>query len=359
MLYQKGGQVYAEIQDQPRAWKQIIQESAAAKEGITTWLRGENFGQVLLIGSGDSYGVALSAASIMHLVSGLNTVPRPSSEILYLRRPPYDSRIKSLVIAFSTDGNCQDTVWAVEKMRKLHPACKVLFIGCGEGKLAELADHKLIAKDVLEETPVATRSVSCLQLYAMILTAWMSGKDVFINELAKCAEVLDFRAIQDQVRSLSGLKPQPGHLIYLGAGPYLGVALYGSLKMRQMALIGAAYQSSLEFRHGYQASMTNQTVAVSLISDTFRDAELSLAFGLAFNRSQRCVIAEKLEQKQAIRVEHSVELKSGLSEISRILLMYPVTQLIAFYTALAKGVNPDEKAPYLVTPIKIEQRPGV
>ncbi len=58
-------------------------------------------------------------------------------------------------------------------------------------------------------------------------------------------------------------------------------------------------------------------------------------------------------------MEHSVELKSGLSEISRILLMYPVTQLIAFYTALAKGVNPDEKAPYLVTPIKIEQRPGV
>lgn len=358
MLYQKGGAVYAEIQDQPRAWKQLIQDSAAHKEAFVTWLRSENFGQVLLLGSADCYGVAQSAASILHLVSGLNTIARPSSEILYLRRPPYDSRIKTLVVALSATGEDADTVWAVEKMKKLHPACKVLFIGCEEGKLGAVADHKLLAPNTLEETPVRTRSVSCLLLYTMILTVWISGKDVFLNELIKCGEALDFTAIQDQLRSVAGVKPLPHHIAYLGSGPYLGVALHGALKMKEMAGIGACNESSLEYRNGYHKALTNMTMSCFLTSDTFRDAELAVAYGLATTRNQRIVVTENLDQKEAIRVEHSVELKSGLSEISRVLLMYPVMQLMAFYTSLAKGLNPDKPRESLKN-LELEQKPGV
>jgi glucosamine--fructose-6-phosphate aminotransferase (isomerizing) len=358
VLYQKGGAVYAEIQDQPRAWKHLLAESAAHKEAFVTWLRSENFGQVLLLGSSDCYGVALSAASILHLVSGLNTIAKPSSEVLYLRRPPYDSRIKTLVVALSVDGEDPDTVWAVEKMRKLHPACKVLFIGSEEGELGGMADHKLLASETIEETPVRSRSVSCLLLYTMILTVWLSGKDVFLNELMKCVEALDFQAVQDQLRSVSGIKPQPQHITYLGSGPYIGVALHGALKMKQMAAIGTSNESSLEYRHGYHMALTNLSMTCSLVSDTFREAELSVAYGLAATRAQRVAIIEKLEPKEAIRVEHSVELKSGLSEISRVLLMYPVVQLMAFYVALAKGVNPD-KPREGVKPMELENKPGV
>lgn len=358
MLYQKGGAVFTEIQDQPRAWKSVLEESAGLKDSIVSWLRSENFGQVLLMGSGDSYGVALTAASILHLVSGLNTVAKPSAEILYLRRPPYDSRIKSLVIAISADGDDMDTVWAVEKMRKLHPACKILFLGAAMGQAGEMADQKLVAKDTLEETPVRTRSISSLLLYSMILTAWVSGKDVFIKELEKCAEVVDFRAIQDQVRSVASIKPLPICTTFLGSGPYYGAALYGAIKLREMASMVASYESSLEFRHGYQAWLTNQTMTVSLVSDTFRDAELTSAFAYGITRTQRVVMTDQLEQKHAIRVEHSVELKSGLSEISRILLMYPALQLMAFYVALAKGVNPDTPRA-MESKINFENPPGV
>lgn len=358
MLYQKGGAVYAEIQDQPRAWKQLLTESASHKEAFVTWLRSENFGQVLLTGAADCYGVALSAASILHLVSGLNTIARPSSEILYLRRPPYDSRIKTLVLALSVDGEDPDTVWAVEKMKKLHPACKVLFIGCEEGKLAAMADHKLMAQGVMEETPIRSRTVSCLLLYTMILTVWISGKDVFLNELVKCSEALDFQKIQDQLRSVSGVKPQPAHITYLGSGPYAGVALHGALKMKQMAAIGACNENSLEYRHGYHMALTNMSMTCSMISDTFREPELSVAYNLATTRAQRVVVVEKLDPKEAIRVEHSVELNCGLSEISRVLLMYPVVQLMAFYVALAKGVNPD-KPREGVKDITLETKPGV
>lgn len=359
MLYQKGGAVFAEIQDQPRIWKSVLESSALAKDNIVSWLRSENFGQVLLLGSSDSYAVALSAASILQLVSGLNTVTKPPSEIFYLRRPPYDSRIRSLVLAISASGKDLDTLWAVQKMRRLHPACKVLYVGAEEGPISEAADQKLIIKDVLEETTVHTRSISALLLYTMILTAWMSGKDVFIKELERCSEVINFRSIQDQVRSVASIKPLPVHTTFLGAGPYYGVALYGALKLREMASLAASYESSLEFRHGHLSWLTNQALTVSLVSDTFREAELTTSFALGLTRSQRVLIAEAIEQNEAMRVEHSIEMKSGLSEISRILLMYPIVQLMAFYVALAKGVNPDKPREIVESKIILEKPPGV
>lgn len=358
MLYQKGGAVFAEIQDQPRLWTEILQTAQARRQELQTWLRSENFGQVLFLGSGDAYGVAMSAASILQLVSGLNTVALPSSEMLYLRRPPYDSRIKTLVVALSTDGDTDDTVWALEKVRKLHATCKAISIGAAPGKLAGFSDQQLIMEEALEQGMVKTRCISGMMLYCMILTAWMSGKDVFLNELEKVPDTVDFTKIQDQLRSISAVKPLPIHCTFLGSGPYLGVANHGALKLREMAAIGAEFMSALEYRHGHHGWLTNQTMVVSLISDTFRDAELKTAFQLAATRAQRALVAEQLDQQAQMRVDHAVELRSGLSEISRILVMFPVVQLLAFYLSISKGKNPDTPK-HLENQVALSERPGV
>lgn len=358
MLYQKGGAVFAEIQDQPRLWGEVLTTAAGRQQELQTWLKSNNFGQVLFIGSGDAYAVAMSAASIMQLVSGLNTVAMPSSEILYLRRPPYDSRIKTLVVALSADGETPDTIWALEKLRKLHSTCQAICVSGAPGHLAGFGHKQFIIENSLEEGPVATRCPSAMMLVCMLLTAWLSGKDVFLKELEKVPQAVDFRAVQDQLKSISAIRPQPLHITFLGSGPYLGVAAHASLKMRQMAAIGSEYQPLLEFRHGHYSWMTNQTMAVSLVSDTFRDAELKTTTLLAATRAQRALIAEQLDMQAQMRVEHSVVLKSGLSEISRILVMYPVVQLMAFYLSIAKGVNPD-KPRHLENKIELTERPGV
>ncbi|MGE0491773.1 MAG: SIS domain-containing protein [Vulcanimicrobiota bacterium] len=359
MLYQKGGAVFAEIQDQPRLWKEVLQSLHNRRQELQTWLKSENFGQVLFIGTGDAYGVALSAAHILQLVSGLNTVALPASEILYLRRPPYDSRIKTLVVALSTNGECEDTHWALEKLRKLHTTCRALFIGGAVGKLGNpLTEQQILINDCLEEGPVATRCPSSMLLACMIITAWISDKEVFMNELVKLPDAIDFKSLQDQLQKAATIKPLPMHVTFLGSGPYLGAAVHGSLKVREMAAIGAEYQNPLEYRHGSHCWLTNQTMVVTLVSDTFRDAELRTTFQLASTRAPRLLVSEQLDMQAQMRVDQAVQLASGVSEISRILLMFPVVQLLAFYMAISKGKNPD-KPKHLEAAIEIKERPGV
>lgn len=358
MLYQKGGAVFAEIQDQPRLWKLVLQNLEGRREQLQGWLKGENFGQIMFLASGPCYGAALSAASVMQLVSGLNTVVMPSSEILFLRRPPYDSRIKTLVLVFGRDGDEQDTFWALEKLRRLHTSCKALYVGGEPGQLAALTDHQVLIAESMEAGPIATRLPSAVLLVAMVLTAWLSGKDVFLNELSRVPDVVDFKSLQDQLQLVSSAKPQPLHFTFLGSGPYHGAAWEGALKVREMAAIGAEAHYPLEFRHGGHAWLTNQTSVVSLISDTFRNAELRTAFQLAALRAPRVLIGETLEEQAQMRVDAAVQLRAGVSEISRVLVMFPVVQLLAFYLAISKGKNPD-KPKHVETPVEIKERPGV
>jgi glucosamine--fructose-6-phosphate aminotransferase (isomerizing) len=361
MQLQKGG-IFAEILDQPRAWKETLQMLIRRKDELAPWLKGENFGQVLFLGSGSSYAVAMSAASITQLVSGLNTVAMPSGELLYLRRPPYDSRIKTLIVALSRTGTSSDTNWAVEKIKKLHATCKVLQISAQNGTLSNLCDQHIILPRGLEELPLGIRTPSSMLLATMVVTAWLSGKEVFINELVKVPELYDdpnyIKAIQDMCRKLSAPKPIPIHFTFLGSGPYLGLAYEGARKIREMAAIPAEYQTALEYRHANFTGLSKEHMVVALVSDTLRKAELDVLSGLAKTRANRVGVIELGDEYAKMRTDNIIEMKSKVSEISRVLAMYPVVQLLCFYMCIAKGKNPD-RLMHLEPAIVIKDRPGV
>ncbi|CAN0389228.1 unnamed protein product, partial [Phaeothamnion confervicola] len=301
-------------------------------------------------------------ASITQLVSGLNTVAMPSCEILYLRRPPYDSRIKTLIVALSRTAESEDTIWAVEKLKKLHATCKVITITAKEGRLETFADQKIVLPKTLEDSNLATRTPSSMLLTTMVLTSWISNKEVFINELVKVADLFTdpayLKGLQDQARKLSVPKPIPIHFTFLGTGPYLGVAMEGARKIREMTQIPAEHHSVLEFRQSNYFGLSKDSMVVSLLSDTMRKAELEVIGGLAKFRPARVAVLEMSDEQAKMRADFIIELKSKVSEVSRVLLMYPVMHLICFYMSIAKGKNP-EKLMHLEHQIPIKERPGV
>ncbi|MEW6281846.1 MAG: SIS domain-containing protein [Candidatus Eremiobacterota bacterium] len=343
MLYQKGQAVYNEINDQPKLWRETLNRLAAGRESIQNWLRGENFGQVVFLGCGAAYGVALAAARVTHRVSGLNAVALPSSEMLYLNRPPYDPRIKTLLIPMSRQGETPETLWAVEKLRKLNNTCKALAISVTGGSLSGLCDQTFRLDGGDEFGPVATKSASTMLLTAMVLGCFLAaGKaDPLLHEMNRVPEMLDPKAIADRVRSIGTLKPPPQHAVFLGTGPYLGIAALGSIWMRQMVAIPGEYQQGLEYRNGSHCGLTNLNLVVALVSDTLRTYEEDVVMYLAHSRVPRFVLTEELSQS-ARRCEFPVELKSGVSELSRLLITQVYVQLMCYYLAIAKGLNPDK-----------------
>ncbi|MBS2039980.1 SIS domain-containing protein [bacterium] len=362
MQVQKAG-VFSEILDQPRAWRETLQMLVKRKDELGGWLKGENFGQIVFVGCASSYCVAVSAAHIAQLVSGLNTEVYPSSEFCYLRRPPYDSRIKTLVVAISRSNDSDDTFWAVDKLKKLHPAVKVLGIFAKDGgRIQAMCDQTVILPNTLEIGPVSTRSASSSLLACMVLTAWISNKDAFINELVRVPDIYGdpnyMKNIQDTMRKLSVPKPLPLHFVFLGCGPYYGLALEAARKLREFVAYNAEAQQTLEFRHGGQGGLTKENMVFCFLSDTMRKAELDVLGGLAKYRCPRIVVLEQSDESVKLRSDQAIELKTKVSEITRILAMYPVIHFLTFYMSIARGKNAD-KLYHLEPLIQVKDRPGV
>ena len=362
MQVQKAG-VFAEILDQPRAWRETLQMLVKRKDELGTWLKGENFGQIVFLGCASSYPISVSAASIAQLVSGLNTEVYPSSEFCYLRRPPYDSRIKTLVVATSRTGDSDDTFWAVEKLKKLHPAVKVMGIFAKDGgRIQALCDQFVILPDTLEIGPVSTRTASSSLLTCMVLTAWISNKDAFINELVKVPDLYNdpayMKGIQDAARKLSIPKPIPINFAFLGCGPYYGLALEAARKVRELVAYNAEAQQTLEYRHAGFGGLTKETMVMNFLSDTMRKGELDVMGGLAKYRAMRVGVVEQIDESVRLRTDQVIELKTKVSEITRLLTMFPVVHLFCFYMCIARGKNA-EKLYHLEPPIVIKDKPGV
>lgn len=361
MQVQRGG-VFAEILDQPRAWRETLQMLVKRKDELGAWLKAENFGQIVFVGCASSYSVSVSAASIAQLVSGLNTEVYPASEFCYLRRPPYDSRIKTLVIATSRSNDSDDTFWAVEKLKRLHPAVKVVGIFAKEGRISSLCDQSVMLPGTLEVGPVSTRTASSSLLACMVLIAWIANKDAFINELIKVPDLYNdpayIKSMQDAVRRLSIPKPLPTFFTFLGSGPYYGLALEAARKTRELVATNAEAQHTLEYRHASYSGLSKENLVICWLSDTMRKAELDVMGGLNRQKCVRCCVLESIDDAAKLRVDQLIEIRSKVSEITRLLVMYPVLHLFAFYMSIAKGKNAD-KLYHLDPGIPIKDKPGV
>ena len=196
----------------------------------------------------------------------------------------------------------------------------------------------------------------------MVLTAWLANKDVFVNELVRCTQLYDdadyVKKLTDQVRKLSVPKPIPLYFTFLGTGPYYGLALEAARKMRELGAIHAEAYSTLEYRHHTFGALSKEDMVVAFVSDTMRKAELDVLSGMARLRPHRVCVLEQMDEYAKMRADHKIELNAKVSEISRVLVMYPVMHYFAFYFSMAKGKNPDKQM-HLDPVIKITDRPGV
>ncbi|HZJ08365.1 MAG TPA: SIS domain-containing protein, partial [Trueperaceae bacterium] len=112
----RGRHTLTEIESQPEAWAETLAQLRHTP-GLDDFAP-ERFDEVLFIGCGSTYYLAVAAAT---LYQQLNEVPArglPASE-LWLRPEAYLSpRRRALLVAVSRSGNTTETVRAVAAFRK-------------------------------------------------------------------------------------------------------------------------------------------------------------------------------------------------------------------------------------------------
>ena len=119
---------------------------------------------------------------------------------------------------------------------------------------------------------------------------------------------------------------------FLGSGPRYGLACETNLKMKEMTLTHSEPFHFFEFRHGPMSMVTNTTAIIGMRSSVNASHEQTVLDEMQNLGGQILSLGES---------DADVAFESHLPEEVRNVLHLPVLQLMAFYRARAKGLDPD------------------
>lgn len=325
---------WRELVSQPDAWRRLVARLDAGADVPDVSL--DSFDEVVMLGSGTSYYLALAAADWMRRRHVVPVRAVPSCEVVLdaheRRRAPGRRR---LVIAFSRSGESSELILALDALRG--DGTVVLGIGCVAGSsLMCAADIPFFIAEGEEEGLVMLRSFTCM----LIASQYLLGTDADRAALRTLADA--GQAVLDQqsgeLRAVATLRAFD-RFVFLASGPSYPIALEAGLKVQEMSISTSETYHSLEYRHGPKATADRDTL---LTLFTLADP----AFGLPLARDMKALgvtlivvgpAADRYEGVADMVVASPPSLDEDVASVLSLLSL----QIVAYETATRRGKNPD------------------
>lgn len=323
-----------EIWSQPAAWQDALAVHAAATAALDPLLAA-HYEQVIFTGCGSAYYLSLAAAALFQEMTGRIARAVPGGELL-LNPAVTLTAGKTLLVAVSRSGATSETVRAAELFRQNARGPVITLTNCGDQPLAGLADVALAIGAGQEQSTAQTRSFASLLVAATVLAAQAAGRADLLQTMAQLPELgaalLERHA--GLARSL-GENLALDRFYFLGSGARYGLACEVNLKMKEMTLTHSEPFHFLEFRHGPMSMVNRQAAVVGLVSTANSGYERQVLAEMATLGGTVFSLAE---------AGADVSFASALPEAVRGVLYLPVLQMMAYYRAMAKGLDPDNPA---------------
>lgn len=339
----RGGHTLAETLSQPQSWARCLAELQSSGELETLRQRFASGAEWLFVGCGSSYYLAQSAAAAWAAITGLRAKAAPASELLLFADSLLAGSSDLVPVLISRSGKTTEVLRAAEYLegkRKI----RTLAITCSAGQpLQQAASATICLPAADEQSTVMTRSFSSMLLALEALAASVAGNSSFLQALQRMpalaeplpaalhARILDFVAVN-----------QFSDYVYLGQGPFYGLACEAALKITEMSCSYAQPFHTLEFRHGPKAILGPEVLVTFLLSESGQQAELDVLEEVKQLGATTLVVTNAADERARTNADFLVELGFDLPEYARLAPYILAGQLLGIATALRKGFNPDQ-----------------
>jgi len=333
-----------EINSQAKIWENVVSASLQNREIYATHLDGVKDTETLFVGCGTSYYLSLSAASVFSKLTGAASRAYPASEVYLFSDSIFsDHQKKYEPYLISRSGTTTEVNLAAKYIQE-HYKFPVHGISCRKNSdLLKNSDIDYLIPEADEKSVVMTRSFTSMLLLVQFLAAFQSQNEKFLDELEKLPEL--GRGVFEQVGDLPEEIISNGNFnkfVYLGQGPFYGLASESMLKIKEMSLTCSEAYHSLEYRHGPKSMADENMLVTFLLSNQARDAEIKLMQDVKELGAKILAICDSADAAISGAADYVVELNSGLTDYARLILYMPITQLLGYYQSLSKDLNPDE-----------------
>jgi len=333
---------FVEITTQPTAWAEALADVKGKAQAVQALFAEHAFQEVIFIGCGSTYYLSLAAAQAFQGLTGIRAWGLPASELLLFPKTSYGPQ-ETLLVAVSRSGETTETIRAVQAFREERSGPVVVITCYPRSTLAREVSRiglVLAARQGQEKSIAQTRSFASMLVASQGFAGLVKDSVPYVKSLEGLPLIgnwlLQERA--ELARQL-GEDMRLQQFFFLGSGPNYGVACETMLKMKEMSLSYSEAYHFLEFRHGPKSMVDESTLVAGLISGEGWEQEIAVLKEMqGFGATILALADSELGLED---FTHVVSFKSGTSDWARGVLYLPVLQLMAYYRAMAKGLNPD------------------
>ena len=351
-----------EIYQQPDVWREAFESYQAKREEIAAFLQEiadkHDYIKVILTGAGTSAYVGDTLVPYFKEVyderkwnfNAIATTDIVANPETYLKKD-----VATVLVSFARSGNSPESVATVDLAKALVDELYQVTITCAaDGKLALQAHGD--ERNLLLLQPAASNDAGFAMtssFTSMMLTALLVFDPTEFAVKAERFEVVSSlaRKILDNAEDVKELVDLDfNRVIYLGAGPFFGLAHEAQLKILELTAgqVATMYESPVGFRHGPKSLINEDTVVLifGTTTDYTRKYDLDLVREVAGDQIVRRVV---LLSDQALGLENVKEVALGcggvLNDIYRVFPYIVYAQLFALLTSLKVENKPDTPSP--------------
>lgn len=333
-----GAHTYREITTQAESWRGALAAVDAQAENLSALLALADESGVLFIGCGSTYYLAQFVAPYTQALTGLACRAAPSSEVRWQSETLLRPGQVPLVVALSRSGETSETILAVEALRAR--GSRVITVSCyDDTPLARASTLTVHIPAGREYSLAQTRSFAGMLVASQAMAAAVAGDGQLRAALGRLPDLApELVARAEPLARRYGQDETIQRLTLLGSGPLYGLASEGTVKLKEMSLSLAEPYHFMEFRHGPMALVDEHHLLIGLLGERMHALELDVLAEMAGRGGRVLALAEAVPENATGEV---FAFGSGLSEAARAVLYLPLIQLMAYYRAVGRGLDPD------------------
>ncbi len=335
-----------EIHEQPYALASTL---AAARESVESLARLlAKSERVLLLGAGTSYHAALTSALLLRKYAGLWAEALISSESSWYLKT---LRSGDVVIGVSQSGETIDTLKGIKEAR-VRGALTAAVTNVIESTIAREVDLTAYIRAGPEIGVAATKTFTsqvALLSYLAVRTGELRGvlKQSNTSPVYKALEEIPgvasaiISSVERHASWLADAMCTKSSAYYLGRGLGLPIAMEGALKLKEIAYVHAEAYPAGESKHGPIALVEEGfPVLFVVVGSDDEDLIKSNMEEMRARGARIIVVSPKNAEEISSLADFQFEMPV-LHEIASVITYVIPLQILAYYTAVRKGLDPD------------------
>ena len=349
--------IWEEIEGQKLIANTIGKKFLSIEKELSKFFK--DYEKLFFLGCGSSYHVGIIANFLHDFLTDKKSYYVHSSDFMFFTRAYINKKSKNnnIYLLLSRTGHTTETVIA-SKILKQKGLNSISISSISDGDLIKNSKYPIILNNLKEEGITATKSVvgfTIFILYLMFLITnklnllenFIDNNNTFYNSFYEYASIIEKIILKNNFNKF----------VFLGSGPYYGVAREAELKVKEMSLSNTEAFQTLEYRHGHKSVINSDTLIIFLISNIGTDYELKVAQEFKELGASTLLIGDRISKSKRLgNYGYLIDIDLGVEDTFKTVFYQLFGQLIGYYQAIKKGIDPTnpKNLDYYVT-IDLEQ----